>query len=153
MPPATALELILRISIAEVEQRRVGRPAGYADDLLSAGIAKDGHLLIGLSALQAVKRRHGVPDSTLPTEPLPPADWPPYVTALAAQRVAGEAGAGDTAERVVGPFGSDAWRHWFAEEAGVMEPQCLCQLWKARWNALYQYPKPETTLPDSGALK
>lgn len=71
--------------------------------------------------------------------PIPRAVWPRYIAVLASQAQPGEAGAGDTVERLVGPFGGEAWRRWYAKEAGIFAAQCRCSAWKARWNALYPY--------------
>ena len=85
--------------------------------------------------------------------PLPETSWPPYIASVAAQRQPGEAGAGDTVARVIGEFGSEPWRLWYAEATGPLTPQCQCQMWRAKWNALYSYKPTNNSLPVSGTPK
>ena len=70
---------------------------------------------------------------------IPLSEWPAYLRELSAQKTAGEKGLGDTVERVIGKFGSDAFRTWYAEKAGVFKSQCRCTKWKPIWNARYPY--------------
>lgn len=70
---------------------------------------------------------------------MPRTKWPEYITAIAAQKIEGECGAGDTVERMIGKFGSEEFRAWFAEKRGVMAAQCRCAEWKTRWNIRFAY--------------
>lgn len=68
--------------------------------------------------------------------------WPDYIKEIAAKKIEGERGAGDTVERVVGKFGSAEFRIWYAERAGVMAGQCKCENWLPIWNSKYRYGRP-----------
>ena len=70
---------------------------------------------------------------------LPPKEWPGWATEMAKNKMSGEAGLGDTVARVVAPFGSQAFKEWYAEVAGVMQKTCQCREWKPVWNARYPY--------------
>lgn len=74
--------------------------------------------------------------------PVPVADWPAYISLVSAQRLPTDTGAGDTVERVVGPFGSPEWRQWAKEALGVFAPSATCNncaSWKPIWNQQYPY--------------
>lgn len=66
-----------------------------------------------------------------------PASWPPWAIELAEAARPGDVGLGDVAEREIGPFGSDAFKVWYGEVAGVMSATCRCAGWKPVWNARY----------------
>ena len=70
--------------------------------------------------------------------------WPPWARDLAAQAQPGEASLAETIERVIAPFGSAAFKLWYAETFGVWTAVCNCADLKARWRVEYAY--------DSGAM-
>jgi hypothetical protein len=70
------------------------------------------------------------------TRRLPNGEWPDWARQLAQHAQPGDTGLGDVAERVIGPFGSDAFKLWWAEvnPDGVFGKTCKCASWKPRWN-------------------
>jgi len=69
--------------------------------------------------------------------PVASSSWPRWATELAAHARPGDRGLGDVVEREIGPFGSDAFKEWYAGVAGVMARTCRCAEWKPVWNARY----------------
>ena len=67
-----------------------------------------------------------------------PRPWPPWAEVVAMQARPGEAGLVETLERVVGSFGSEQFKVWYAEVFGVFKP-CPCARLRARWSVLYAY--------------
>jgi hypothetical protein len=64
------------------------------------------------------------------------AAWPVWAQTIAALRKAGEAGLGDTAERVFGVFGGETFKTAFKKLLGR---GCGCSARKDAWNILYPY--------------
>lgn len=79
----------------------------------------------------------GLPHAVRAATALPQEQWPAWVLALAAQAVPGEVGLGDVVARVIGPFGSNDFRTWYADVTSVWNPQCQCQGWQPLWNQVY----------------
>ena len=142
--------------LSEIRAHGESRPPGYVNDLLANGVVDKWWLRIPLSALLAVKEKHGVPDFSVPPDPLSESLWPAHIAAIAAQRRPGEVGAGDTVARVIGAFGSAEWRSWYAANAGIFAPQCQCTGWQKRWNVMYPYrmglPGESDGLPNPGPV-
>lgn len=93
-------------------------------------------IAIKMAARQMIQPKISKESKAIPFE-----KWPDYVREIAAQKIEGEIGVGTTVERVIGRFGSNEFREWYAEKAGVMKGQCHCDKWKPQWNAQYQYEK------------
>lgn len=76
------------------------------------------------------------PSAPLPFPPKPkvPA-WPAWAKAIASQKRDGETGVGDTAERVIGPFGP-LFKAAFKK---LFEKDCGCNARKELWNLQYPY--------------
>lgn len=61
--------------------------------------------------------------------------WPQWARLLECQKVAGERGVGDTAERLFGLWGSDAFKAWHVKFFGH---PCVSECPK-EWNAAWPY--------------
>jgi hypothetical protein len=69
----------------------------------------------------------------------PAKQWPPWARILQRRRLDGEAGLGDTAERIVGALGGEHFKFWFRLVTGH---DCKCASRKDWLNAKYPYPYP-----------
>ncbi len=65
-----------------------------------------------------------------------PREWPEWALALKAQRLAGEAGVGDTAERILGPLGGDGFKRFFKALTGR---DCGCSVRREGLNREFGY--------------
>lgn len=71
--------------------------------------------------------------------PIPWEAWPSWAKELALQKTPADVSLADTVERAIGPFGSQAFKEWYAEAAGVFQKVCQCVGWKPIWAAKYRY--------------
>lgn len=75
-----------------------------------------------------------VPESG--TQPEAHEKWPLWAKALKLVRKEGEAGVGDTIERLIGPKNSAAYQAWHLKTFGQ---QCKCKQRQVNYNAKYPY--------------
>lgn len=62
--------------------------------------------------------------------------WPIWARLVRSRRIAGDRGVGDTVERTVGIFGSEAFRFWHYCVFGGRKP---CPACPSKWNRVYAY--------------
>jgi len=65
-----------------------------------------------------------------------PEDWPGWAKKLRLHRLDGERGLGDTAARVIGPVGGEAFKRWWRI---IMRCDCGCAEGQVRLNAKFPY--------------
>lgn len=70
---------------------------------------------------------------------IPLAEWPDWAADLAQKRTPADTSLADTVEREIGPFGSQSFKEWYAEAAGVFERVCRCARWRPIWAVKYRY--------------
>ena len=89
-------------------------------------------------------------DTTRPADvkPLPLPEWPDWAKAFRAQATSDERNLTETIERLVGPFGSDAFKLWHSEQFGALTPHCNCAALKWQWATQFDYSKPLTNPTD-----
>ena len=78
----------------------------------------------------------------------PEAEWPGWAAAIRAQAAPDERNLTETIERLVGPFGSDAFKLWHSEQFGALTPHCNCAALKWQWATQFDYSKPLTNPTD-----
>lgn len=69
-------------------------------------------------------------------KPVPFERWPVWAKTIAASRVEGDGGVGDTAERLFGAFGGELFKAGFKKLTGI---DCGCKRRKELWNQQYPY--------------
>lgn len=154
-----------KILLTAIAAQKSNRPPDYESDLLAAGRIEGDYLILSHRAALLLLAKYDPPraaresqrvsgcgkpralaastiHSPLSTpQPLPRAKWPGHIRQMAELQLPADRGVGDTVARIIGPFGSDAFKLWYAEVRGVWSKTCRCGEWHALWNARYPYPQ------------
>ncbi len=127
-----------KILLSDLRDISGKRPAGYYDELVSAGRIETAEILVLDSKVYAdfVSKYAPAtrPVSILP-QPIPRKDWPLWTKALAILAKPEDKGIGDVVARTIGAENSEAFKKWFKATTGK---DCGCTGRQKRYNL--QYP-------------
>jgi hypothetical protein len=120
---------MIRISIAQLRNATLTRPAGYYEDVVSRGRIENGILFIDEPDVYAeLRKKYG---SNVKTHTY---EWPIWAKALRQFSKPEDAGIGDVVARMIGDYNSMAFKAWHLATFGKA---CNCSGRQKRWNALY----------------
>lgn len=89
------------------------------------------------SKLQAIGVGHVVEPYAPPVKyPLPREEWPTWAKGIAMLGNKTDKGVGSTIERIIGPFGGDAFKAWHQK---IFNRECHCTQRREQWDFMYAY--------------